>query len=81
MTLPDVIGLIGSAIFIAAFAYANAAKLLNKRLFNALNLLGAVLLLTSLHYQFNLPATVLEVVWAFIALWGLINTYRKPTAP
>lgn len=78
MTLPDVIGLIGSAIFIAAFAYANVAEVLNKRLFNALNLVGAILLLTSLYYHFNLAATVLEVAWGLIALAGLINTYRKP---
>jgi hypothetical protein len=78
MTFPDVIGLIGSAIFIAAFAYANVAEVLNKRLFNALNLVGAVLLLTSLYYHFNLAATVLEVAWGLIALAGLINTYRTP---
>lgn len=78
MTFPDVIGLIGSAIFIAAFAYANVAEVLNKRLFNALNLFGAVLLLTSLYYHFNLAATVLEVAWGLIALAGLINSYRNP---
>jgi hypothetical protein len=78
VTFPDVIGLTGSAIFIAAFAYANVAEILNKRLFNALNLIGAILLLTSLYYHFNLAATVLEVAWGLIALVGLINTYRKP---
>jgi hypothetical protein len=78
MTLPDTIGLIGSAIFIIAFAYANAASALNKRLFNALNLIGGLLLLYSLYYHFNLAATVLEVAWVAIAFVGLVNTYRKP---
>ena len=76
MTLPDFIGLIGSALFIIAFAYANAAKSLNKRLFNALNLVGGILLLISLYYHFNLAATVLEVAWVCIAFVGLVNTYR-----
>ncbi len=77
MTLPDIIGLIGSAIFIGAFAYANAAAELNKRLFNALNLIGGILLLFSLYHRFNLAATVLEVAWVAIAFVGLVNTYRK----
>ena len=59
----NLIGLIGSAIFIAAFAYANAAKQLNKLWFNAANLIGALLLLWSLSVHFNLAAFVLEAAW------------------
>ena len=67
----NIVGLIGSALFVGAFAYANAAEQLNKLAFNAVNLLGAVLLLTSLSVHFNLAAFVLEVAWAVIALVGL----------
>ena len=74
--LADVLGLCGSAIFIAAFAYANMAKLMDKILFNSLNLVGAVLLLISLSVNFNLAATVLEVAWGCIALAGLITALR-----
>ncbi len=81
MTVPDIIGLIGGAIFIGAFAYANAVAALNKRLFNLLNLIGGILLLISLYYRFNLAATVLEVAWVTIAFVGLVNTYRKPKQP
>lgn len=69
----NVIGLMGSLLFIVAFAYANQAKQLNKLLFNAVNLLGAVLLLTSLAVHFNLAAFVLEVAWAVIAFVGLVR--------
>ena len=72
----DVIGLIGSALFIGAFAYANFAGTMDKLLFNALNLLGAILLLISLSVHFNLAATVLEVAWATIALAGMIGALR-----
>jgi hypothetical protein len=68
----DVIGLIGSVIFIAAYAYATFSKVVNKLLANAVNLLGAVLLLTSLSVHFNLAAFVLETAWGLIALTGLI---------
>ena len=69
----NVVGLIGSLLFIGAFAYANQAKQLNKLLFNAVNLLGAALLLASLTVHFNLAAFVLELAWAAIALLGLVK--------
>ena len=75
----NLIGLIGSAIFIAAFAYANAAKRLNKLWFNATNLIGALLLLWSLSVHFNLAAFVLELAWGTIALAGLIAALRART--
>ena len=79
-TLVDIIGLAGSALFIAGFAYANVSKNLNKVLFNAANPVGAVLLLISLSVNFNLAAVVLEVVWGCIAAGGLIAALIKGKA-
>ncbi|HEX7710574.1 MAG TPA: hypothetical protein VF418_06510 [Sphingomonadaceae bacterium] len=79
-TLADAIGLIGSALFIAAFAYANVAKSLNKLLFNLANLIGAILLLISLSVNFNLAAFVLEAAWGVIALIGLVGALRQRPA-
>ena len=70
-TAANAIGLAGSALFIAAFAYANMARQLDKLWFNAANLAGALLLLVSLSVHFNLAAFVLELAWAAIALFGL----------
>ena len=72
----DIIGIIGSIIFIGAFSYANMAKVMDKLLFNALNLVGAILLLISLSVHFNLAATLLEVAWGLIAFGGLIAAIR-----
>jgi uncharacterized membrane protein YesL len=79
----NVIGLMGSLLFIIAFAYANQAKQLNKLLFNAVNLIGAILLLTSLAVHFNLAAFVLEAAWAVIAIIGLVQaiTVRRKNTP
>ena len=74
--LADVIGLTGSAIFLAAFAYANLAKQLNKVWFNVANLAGAILLLISLSVSFNLAAFVLEAAWGMIAAVGLVMAIR-----
>lgn len=75
----DLIGLTGSAIFVGAFAYANMAQTLDKLLFNALNLVGAIMLLVSLSVTFNLPATILEAAWGGIALFGLVAAIRART--
>lgn len=79
-TLADIVGLTGSALFIGAFAYANVAKNLNKLLFNAANLAGAILLLISLWVKFNLAAFVLEAAWGAIALVGLVAALRRRSA-
>ena len=70
-TAADVIGITGSILFIIGFAYANLAKAMDQLLFNALNFVGAVLLLISLSVHFNLAAFVLEVAWGTIALLGV----------
>ena len=73
----NIVGLVGSVIFIAVFAYANAAKQFDKFWFNLANLIGAVLLLWSLSVHFNLAAFVLEAAWAVIAAIGLIGAVRQ----
>ena len=77
----DVIGLVGSALFVGAFAYANVSPAFDKLWFNAVNLVGSVLLLVSLSVHFNLAATVLETVWGMIAGAGLIAAIRKRRRP
>lgn len=67
----NVIGLIGSALIVTAYAYSNLAQQLNLLLFNSINLAGAVLLLISLTVNFNLPSMVLEFVWITIAIFGI----------
>lgn len=79
-TAADIIGLIGSALFIAAFLYANMTSRLDKVWFNAANLAGAILLLVSLSAHFNLAAFVLEAAWGTIALVGMIGAIRARRA-
>jgi len=73
LDLANIVGLIGSAIMVIAFAYSNLAKRMNLVLFNLLNLLGAVMLGASLTVHFNLASMLLEIVWAAIALFGLVR--------
>lgn len=80
LDLANIVGLIGSALFVIAFAYSNLAQSMNFVLFNVLNLIGAFLLLYSLSVHFNLAAAVLEIAWAIIALLGLLRALRKGRA-
>ncbi|WP_420141916.1 CBU_0592 family membrane protein [Sphingomonas sp.] len=75
--LANIVGLIGSAIMVVAFAYSNIARPMNLVLFNVLNLAGAALLISSLVVHFNLASMALEIVWAIIAFFGLVSALRR----
>jgi hypothetical protein len=75
--LANVVGMIGSAMMVVAYAYSNVAKRIDFRLFNILNLVGALLLIASLTVHFNMASMALEIVWAFIALFGLVQAFRR----
>lgn len=79
--MADIIGIIGSILFIGGFAYANLAKELNKLWFNVVNFAGAICLLISLSVHFNLAATVLEVAWALIAITGIVAAIKTKSDP
>jgi hypothetical protein len=72
----NIVGLVGSAVLVVAFAYSNLAKAMNLLLFNLLNLAGALALIVSLSVHFNLASMLLEIVWATIALFGLVRALR-----
>jgi peptidoglycan/LPS O-acetylase OafA/YrhL len=67
----NVIGFIGMALIVSAYAYITASKAANPYLLHGLNLVGAALLILSLTVNRTLPSMVLESVWALVALFGL----------
>ncbi|MBB5985727.1 CBU_0592 family membrane protein [Sphingobium lignivorans] len=75
--LANIVGLLGSALVVGAYGYSNVARAMDFRLFNGLNLAGALLLIASLTVHFNLAAMTLEVVWAIIAALGLARAMRR----
>ena len=70
-TTANIIGIIGSALFLIGFIYANFAAKMDALTFNLLNLAGAILLLASLSVHFNLAAFILEVCWGLISIVGI----------
>ncbi len=71
------IGFVGMACIIFAYAYMTGAKQPNPFVQHGVNLAGAALLTVSLVYHPNLPSLVLEGFWAAIAIWGLVKAARE----
>lgn len=76
----DIIGFAGSGLMVIAYAYSNIAKQMNFLLFNLLNLVGSILLITSLSVHFNMASMALEIVWALIAAAGLVKVWTERRA-
>jgi hypothetical protein len=72
----NVIGILGSILIVAAYAYNVYAKSVNAFVYNGTNLLGALLLTLSLLVHFNLASLLLEIVWIIIAVGGLVKASR-----
>ena len=68
----DILGTIGVSFIIVMYAMLQLGKISAERpAFSAFNALGAVFILGSLTYEFNLSAAMMEGVWLVVSLYGL----------
>ncbi|MCF8707375.1 CBU_0592 family membrane protein [Rhizorhapis sp. SPR117] len=74
--LADIIGLLGSACIVGAYAYNNMAARVDALVYNVVNLLGAVMLCISLTVHYNLASLILEFVWSGLALLGIAKALK-----
>ncbi|MFZ1989305.1 MAG: cyclic nucleotide-binding protein [Alphaproteobacteria bacterium] len=75
MTLPDVIGLLGTASVVTAYALLQTGIWKPESLaYSALNALASALLLVSLIFNFNLASLLLQIVWLVISFYGIAKT-------
>lgn len=78
MTLPDVVGLFGTALIVTAYALVQLEKLSATRPPALLmNLCGALMIVFSLTHDFNLSAFAIEAIWALVAAFGLARHFLK----
>ncbi|MEO8747953.1 MAG: hypothetical protein ABI379_09920 [Rhodanobacter sp.] len=79
---PTIVGLIGTLLVLLAFFLLQAGKLLgNRPVYQLMNAVGAVAIIVSLLYEFNLAAMLLEIAWLAISIYGLVRGVRGPTLP
>jgi len=72
MSFYDIIGIVGVALILAAYAGTQLDRMDHKGWAAlAMNFMGAVLILVSMIKAFNLSAALMEGAWALVALYGM----------
>ena len=70
--MEDVIGIIGVAMILFGYFALQIEKISSKGLaYSVINLVGAILIMYSLIFNWNLPSVVIEVFWILISLYGI----------
>jgi hypothetical protein len=74
----DFVGNVGVIMLLAAYLLLQLNKLSSNQLsYSILNGAGAILILVSLIYEFNLSAFAIEFFWLLISIVGVIDYYRS----
>lgn len=72
MSWHDILGTVGVAVIIFAYALLQTERLRSDELrYSLLNAIGASLIIISLYFNFNFPAFVVEFFWLLISLFGI----------
>lgn len=70
----NVLGTVGVGLIIAAYFLLQTSRIESTDLkYSLLNGTGAVLVIISLYYDFNLPSFIVEFFWLLISIYGLIK--------
>lgn len=73
----EIIGIAGTAMIIVAYFLMQKGTMLGTSWsYLWLNLIGAVLLLYSLWYQWNTASVIIEIFWIGISVYGMIQKIR-----
>lgn len=77
--LSQIIGWVGTILVVLAyFLLIKSEKITeDSRLYQAMNLLGAICLGVNVYYQRAWPAFGLQIVWGIIAIFSLVKIKRK----
>ena len=68
----DFIGNVGVLLILLSYLLLQMKKIKSQSMYYSLmNAAGALLILVSLYYNFNLSAFVMEIFWLLISLYGL----------
>ena len=75
--ISDIIGMAGTFLVVLAYYLLQLEKLSSRSLgYNLMNFFGAVFLLISLSFTFNLASFVIELFWIGASLIGFWKLYR-----
>ena len=76
----DFIGNLGVLLILVTYLLLQMDRLEGKSFFYSFNnAIGALLVLISLYFEFNLSAFIIEFFWLLISLYGLLHSRRSET--
>jgi phosphoglycerol transferase MdoB-like AlkP superfamily enzyme len=77
----EIIGWVGSAAVIVAYALISAKKIpATSRLYQLLNLIGSICLIVNTGYYRAYPSTFVNAVWSVIAAFALVRIVSSRSA-
>ncbi len=77
LSLPDLIGISGVVLIVVAYTLLQLEKMDPKDLsFSVLNTLGALLIIVSLLFDWNLASFLMEFIWLIISLYGILKYFK-----
>jgi hypothetical protein len=80
MAIHDFIGLTGVSIIVTTYFLLQIHKLSSTDVkFSVLNIIGSLLILYSLLFNWNLPSVIIESFWILISLIGVYKYFKSKT--
>ena len=78
----DLIGIVGVLLIMVAYGLLQLDRLRSSAIsFSLINALGALLIMVSLVFNFNLSAFLMEFFWFVISLFGAIRRMASNVSP
>ena len=78
LSLTDLIGIFGVTLIVIAYILLQVEKMDAKDLsFSILNSIGALMILLSLLYDWNLASFLMEFIWLMISLYGVLKYFKS----
>jgi hypothetical protein len=74
----EIIGWIGALLIILAYFFLTHHDLTSRsKLYQWMNLVGAVLLAINLYFNRAFPSFAINIIWFFIAIYGFYKIYKN----
>lgn len=74
----DFLGNVGVLLLLVAYLLLQLNKITSNQIsYSLMNAIGAVLILVSLIFEFNLSAFAIEFFWLLISIVGMVDYYRR----
>jgi hypothetical protein len=75
----DVVGTMGVILIVVTYFLLQTGKMRsNSLMYSVNNAVGAILILFSLYFEFNVPAFLIEFFWLLISIIGMVRYFSRP---